>query len=233
MFLVDDSTSMIQHWPEVDNLLHSLAYVVKKFSNGLELRYTHVDDRVHSSNSTELVQSVRKNKPPQATGNGIRYTDIETSLGRFLDDYRDRIEKYANRRLPIYHDVKRVNVYVLTDGLWQPESDGSIEESIRRLVSTLKRHERNPKQIGIQFIRFGDDLDARKRLERLDNGLGLGVYDIVDTEPSVGNGFKMLLGAINKWADRFNENTSPSASSDPGTSGLFFANYPTPGGSAD
>lgn len=217
---------MIQYWPEVDELLHSLAYVVKKFShNGLELRYTHVDEKVHSSNSTDLVHSVRKHKPPYATGNDIRYTDIETSLGRFLDDYRDRIEEYANGRISryFYHEVKRVNVYVLTDGRWQPESDASIEESLHRLVSTLKRHGKNPKQIGIQFIQFGDDPDARKCLERLDSGLGLGAYDIVDTEPSVGNGFKILLGAINKWADRSNEIPSPSALSDPGNSGMFLA----------
>ncbi len=224
MFLVDDSTSMIEYWSEVDDLLHSLAYAVKKCShNGLELRYTHVDEKVHSTNSTDLVNSVRKFKPPYATGNDRRYTDIETSLGSFLDDYRQRIEKYAKRRLTqhLHHDVKRVNVYVLTDGRWQPESDASIGESFRRLVSTLKLHGRNPKQIGVQFIQFGDDAEARQRLERLDNGLGLGVYDIVDTEPSAGNGFKMLLGAISKWADHYNENPSPIASNDPGNSELL------------
>jgi hypothetical protein len=214
---------MIQYWTEVEELLHSLAYAVKKFSsNGLELRYTHAGEKVHSSHTTELVHSVQKHKPVSATGHVVRYTDIETSLGKFLDDYRDRIETYASRRLSrhIHHNVKRVNVYVLTDGRWQPESDLSIGESFRRLVSTLQNHKRNPKQIGVQFIQFGNDSDARKRLERLDSGLGLGAYDIVDTEPSVGNGFKMLLGAINKWADRSDENLSPSASDDPGNSGL-------------
>ena len=223
MFLVDDSTSMIQHWTEVEELLHSLAYAVKKFSsNGLELRYTHADEKVHSSHTTELVHSVQRHNPASSTGNVVRLTDIETSLGRFLDDYGDRIEQYAFSWLPrpLHHNVKRVNVYVLTDGRWQPMSDHSIGESFRRLVSTLRRHGRNPKQIGVQFIQFGDDPDARKRLEWLDSGLGLGAYDIVDTEPSVGNGFKMLLGAINKWADRSDESPLPSASDDPGSSGL-------------
>ncbi|KAH8764701.1 hypothetical protein F5882DRAFT_247628, partial [Hyaloscypha sp. PMI_1271] len=59
--------------------------------------------------------------------------------------------------------------------------------------------------VGIQFIRFGNNFAGQKRLKRLDDNLTVekaGVkIDIVDTEPSKGNVWKMLLGAINPWFD--------------------------------
>jgi len=230
MFLVDNATSMIPFWSEVEDLLHNLAYAVEKFDhNGLDLCYTHSGEKIRSANLTELVNSVRKHKPPCAAGNDVRCTDIETNLGRYLDEYRERIEKYENRKISrhLHHEVKRMKIYVLSDGRWQPESYGAIGETLWQLVSTLRRHGRNPKQIGVQFIQFGDDPDARRCLQWLDNGLGFGDYDIVDTEPSVGNGLKMLVGAIKKRADRANENPSPSTPDDPRSPGVLLASRST------
>jgi hypothetical protein len=34
--------------------------------------------------------------------------------------------------------------------------------------------------------------------------------DIVDTEPADGNILKMLIGAVNKWADKQNDSTTPA-----------------------
>src|SRR3954468_24893223 len=80
-------------------------------------------------------------------------------------------------------------------------------------------------QVGIQFIRFGNDQAGIERLQYLDSGLrkkygkrwyvqglpslhdsnfsidtALGSRDIVDTEPfENGNVWKMLLGAVFDW----------------------------------
>jgi hypothetical protein len=59
--------------------------------------------------------------------------------------------------------------------------------------------------VGIEFIRFGDDEVGKMRLEFLDND-GLQNYnvpgDIVDTEPSTGNVFKMLLASTDRAWDK-------------------------------
>jgi len=220
VFLADDSTSMIKHWPQATKVLHTLAYLVKGFDhNGLDLFFTHSEAKVRSARrSTNLHKSMRNHTPPNSP---VRYTDIETSLGSFLDDYRRRIEDRDKRHhFGIFHcDVKRVAIIVLTDGRWQPDSDKSIAESLRRLALTLEECKRNPKQIGVQFIQFGDDENARARLAHLDRGLGFGEYDIVDTVPADGDGLKMLLGPINKWMDHIDERQPSHRASDPGSAG--------------
>ena len=65
--------------------------------------------------------------------------------------------------------------------------------------------------VGIQFIRFGNDAIGKQRLEYLDNDK-LQHYtvpmDIVDTEPSTGNVFKMLLASTDpSWN---NDDDEPS-----------------------
>jgi hypothetical protein len=230
VFYVDDSTTMRPHWNQLIELSHSLAYLVKHFdSNGFDLYYTHSSESIRSSwKSTDLASNVRQQEPPKSPK---RYTDIETKLGSFLDDYRQRIENYHRRTSGFFHrDVKRMLVIVLTDGKWQPHSDEAIEGTLRRLASTLRECKRNPKQIGVQFIRFGDDPDAQRRLDRLDNELGLGPYDIVDTEPADGNGLKMLLGPINKWLDHINERP-PSSTIESGSPGFTPVIQSTPNGS--
>lgn len=193
VFVVDNSTSMRPHWVPVTELLHSLAYSVKPFArNCINLFYTHGSENIRSWKPTELVRSVERQKPPDSSN---RYTDIETSLGRLLDSYMRCIERR-------YCGVERVLITVFTDGRWQPYSDKNIENTLHRLTSTLRDAKRNPKQICIQFIQFGNDLDAPKRLDHLSK------YDMVDTEPADGNGFKMLLGSISKVNGRY---PSPSA----------------------
>ena len=43
------------------------------------------------------------------------------------------------------------------------------------MVSKLKEHDLLEKQVGIQFMRFGDDEDAIKMLDHLDSQLDLGL----------------------------------------------------------
>ena len=208
---------MIEHWPQASEVLHTLAYLVKEFDyNGLDLCFTHSEEKLRSAKSTYLYESMRNHTPPRSPD---RYTDIETSLGRLLDDYGRRIEDHYKRNHfgPFHRDVKRVTIIVLTDGRWQPDSDKSIAESLRRLASTLEACKKNPKQIGVQFIQFGDHEDARARLAHLDSELGLGIYDFVDTVPADGDGIKMLLGPINKWMDHIGEQQPSSTASEPGS----------------
>jgi len=106
--------------------------------------------------------------------------------------------------------VKSMVVYVLTDGAWSKGSDAKTP--IESLVNTLVRLEKQRYQVGIQFIRFGNDPDGQRMLKYLDSGLGL-KRDIVDTEPFLGgNLWKMLLGPTDEWYDKTDEEQSNTAS---------------------
>ena len=97
------------------------------------------------------------------------------------------IEKYQNRfgtrnwtsRLLHWSDTpakgpRKLSLYVLTNGVWQTKTD--LRQVIRTLVDHLIQHKLTNKQIGIQFIRFGNDERGMQRLERLDSGLNLHLY---------------------------------------------------------
>lgn len=67
-----------------------------------------------------------------------------------------------------------MSLYVLTDGIWKPPADAST--SIRSLVKELQELGFGKAQVAIQFIRFGEDPDALRRLEALDDNLDLAMY---------------------------------------------------------
>ena len=131
---------------------------------------------------------------------------------------------------------RKLSLYVLTDGIWQAKTD--LRQVIRTLVDHLIQYKLTNKQIGIQFIRFGNDEGGSERLEMLDSGLNLDLYalitissasylfpcrflirarskqvfifktfantahrDLIDTTPSNGNVWKMLLGPVNDTFD--------------------------------
>jgi len=78
---------------------------------------------------------------------------------------------------------------------------GGVDEPIRIFVEKLKDLGLLDTQVGIQFIRFGNDERGMERLQKLDSDLHLPM-DIVDTTPWDGNVWKMLLGAIDRdWDD--------------------------------
>jgi hypothetical protein len=93
----------------------------------------------------------------------------------------------------------KLNLYILTDGSWchQPGFDNPI----RSIVQKLEELNKSEDQIGVQFIRFGNDKKGKEMLEYLDARLGL-TRDIVDTEPfEGGNVWKMLRGGIDRRFD--------------------------------
>ena len=74
---------------------------------------------------------------------------------------------------------RKLSLYVLTNGVWQTKTD--LRQVIRTLVDHLIEHKLTNKQIGIQFIRFGNDERGMQRLEKLDSGLKLGLYVLTIT----------------------------------------------------
>ncbi|KAI9793927.1 MAG: hypothetical protein M1816_007179 [Peltula sp. TS41687] len=206
VFLIDDSTSMRDHWKEVVKLFTTLAYIVKESDpDGLELCFTCSAGMHNEKHTSRLIDTVKSREPPESPR---RLSNIDVGLNSILGNYRNKLRRtqqstQQSRSLisRSSKDVRKLTLYAFTDGIWQPESDA--ETPIKYLVNTLDELQMPKEQMGIQFIRFGNDQQGRARLERLDSGLGLN-WDIVDTVPSNGDVYKMLLGAINRSFDNVN-----------------------------
>ncbi|KAM0797870.1 hypothetical protein BDR22DRAFT_428266 [Usnea florida] len=223
VFLIDNSSSMVSNRKEVCDLLGLLAYIVKGTDpDGIELRFTMTPDRRDKARDTGPLLRTLETAPFSGESN------IRTQVGEIFQDYHAKLRDQKHTRSLLgrrksRRPIRRQNVYIFTDGVWQPNCDPT--DLIKKLVKGLEQNSMNREQFGIQFIRFGNDAEGIKRLNHLDSGLGLDM-DIVDTEPSNGNVWKMLLGAINNWFDDdVNASSSPVASPSANTpqgTGPFF-----------
>lgn len=163
---------MRDHWPRVEECFYILGYEVKRFDkDGIELGFTLSPDAKKDKHTSPLVEEIKQHLPQNLPANQRTTTNIYTSLGGLLDEYRGYVE---TRRA-----VKKKIIYVLTDGLWQPHSAELLKQSIRNLVSALNQKKWPMDQIGIQFIQFGHDREATEllqKLDKLDKQEGLGRY---------------------------------------------------------
>lgn len=223
VFLIDNSLSMRPYRREVENLFGLLGYIVKGTDpDGIEIQFTMSRDRKERAKNTgQLLRTLET----------VRYvgtSNIRIQLGDIFQDYHDKLRDRKPTRslfklLKSPRPVRRQNLYIFTDGIWQPGCDPA--PMIKKLVGSLEQNFMEREQFGIQFIRFGNDPDGINRLNQLDSGLGLSM-DIVDTEHSDGNVWKMLLGAVNDWFDDDDVNADSSAVASPvvdasaGTNGL-------------
>ncbi|KAH0539072.1 hypothetical protein FGG08_004370 [Glutinoglossum americanum] len=197
VFLIDDGISMQSHWRNVVALFKTLGYLVKQRDpDGMELCFTNSLKEERSKDRKRLLELLGEVVPK---GN----TDISIRLGSILLKYEERLINQSAAR-PMFRarptgSAPPLSLYIFTDGVWQPECD--VTFSIKKLVTKLEDLGSPPKQVGIQFIRFGDNPEGIKRLDYLDSELGM-PRDIIDTEPfSGGNVWKMFLGPIDPWFD--------------------------------
>ncbi|KAF2764907.1 kinase-like protein [Teratosphaeria nubilosa] len=194
MFLVDDSNSMASFWGEMKALLGALAYMVKDCDpDGIELFFMNDKRTEKSKKSSALVELAGLVRPSGTV-------DARMRLGDLIRIFDSQNSSRSFWRLGRSRDkgIRGLNIYVLTTGIWQPRCD--LAKTIEGLVQRLQQRQVDQAPIGIEFIRFGNDPAAIMKLDHLDSGLGLPL-DIVDHEPSNGNVWKMLLGAINSWFD--------------------------------
>ncbi|KAI8290831.1 hypothetical protein K4K60_004348 [Colletotrichum sp. SAR11_57] len=167
IFLVDNASSMDDHWDNVNATLLTLAMKIGMLDkDGLDLMFTIGDPCKHN------VSSAKEWKIPEKFGKSMtnakrdmaRYpnnsTDMALALSRVFDNYID----YS----------KKQTLIVMTDGLWEGSTeeydvDNTISNFIVKLKTKLDKAER--RWFSIQFVSFGDDEKALKRLKRLDDEL--------------------------------------------------------------
>ena len=152
----------------------------KTDDDGMDLYFTISKTKHNYKTSSNFMQNLQLKRQ-------VGTSDIGSSLSTILHEYQMYLHQpVPNRRMALFGRAKpkgkkALNVYVLTDAVWQPQSNAA--EPVESLVATLKELGYPRKQVGIQFIRFGSDPKGIKKLEHLDSGLGLSMYVVVVEEP--------------------------------------------------
>lgn len=140
----------------VTTLLSPLVYTVKAHDpDGVEVHFTISSSRQQSRKSGVLIDEVERHRFEGKT-------DISIRLGSILRRYRVELDDHRNRR----QSKRAMSIYILTDGVWEGGQDA--QTPIRELITVLKQYKYDRKQVGIQFIRFGNDDKGFERLAELD-----------------------------------------------------------------
>lgn len=151
---------MKAHEAEVKRILNILSYLLKDSDpDGLELYFTCSKQQFRTKEPSKLVAKFVSNVP-----GGL--TDIRTRLTSIIDDFIKGFDRNWLRKK--FKPIRSLNIYVLTDGIWQPNTD--LTPPLQRLIKKLD--ENGQYQVGIQFISFGNRTVALERLNELDDDLG-------------------------------------------------------------
>ena len=168
---------MFQYREEVSHVLEVLSYITSPSDpNGLDLWFTTMAKRQKPKTNAEMLSIFRKVMPED-------YSDMKLRFGNIISDYyksfgkTHRLRSLVDRSQPL-KGPRKLSLYVLTDGVWQGKTD--LKPIITDLVGEIQKHELVHNQVGIQFIRFGNDTREQGRLEELDQNfkeeVGLYVY---------------------------------------------------------
>lgn len=206
MFLVDNGQTMLEHWYEATFVLEMLySKCTKLDEDGIDLYFTGGNEKVLNAKGKEGLNKIRAKMLESDSSKPTKHshTNMANPLKILLDAW---LTKYKENR----DQQKSLTIIVLTDGKWvgnqyQPDA---VDQAIIQFDGQLRSHAglTPDRSVSIQFVSFGNDLDALHRLDRLDNDLKYkGVADIVDTEPSNGDVYKMILGSIDEFMDARND----------------------------
>ncbi|KAL9609992.1 MAG: hypothetical protein Q9167_005265 [Letrouitia subvulpina] len=198
-FLVDNAESMRSDWYQATYLLETL--VLKAFGqdpDGMDLNFTTGTVKVEQTeNSSVFVNKMKHGYPKPGVS-----TNILDSLGKILNQYLNRLRTSRSR-------TNDVTLIVLTNGLWAGTTrKEGVKDKIIEFLEELDRlhHSMKHRPFSIEFVQFGNDKDASRRLKDLDNFLRktgkknqdtTSKYkDMIDTEHASGDVNKMLLGSF-------------------------------------
>ena len=159
---------MEANWYEATYLLETLVEMAEGLDeDGMDLRFTTGTVKLEGKDSaTKFVNSMKKARPIKGTR-----TDLRSSLGDVLDVYKNKLRE---RRMHPSITVKDVVLLILTDGIWAGLDDKQlVAEKLKDFQKGLKDIDDSLKlrPFSVEFIQFGNDEDATKRLIYLDDYL--------------------------------------------------------------
>lgn len=162
---------MRPHYEKARKVTELLACLTERYDpNGLDLYFT-TDGKNYRPKGNRKVLQLFDEHPP----NG--FADMRARFASIIEPYQARFGKrnflsklFQPNSTPA-KGPRRLSLYVLTDGVWDPEC--TLITEVKALVAALQKASMANKYIGIQFIRFGDDPEGISRLDTLDFGLQL------------------------------------------------------------
>jgi hypothetical protein len=176
---------MADSWPQATELLDVLVRKARNLDeNGMDLYFTHTKGkpnavvrrqkdgklvraptlpRVDSKNDAAKFNEAMKD-PDSRPVSGAK-TDLSLMLDFLLDKYIMHIRDIGTNK------AKKQTIIVLTDGKWGLDKVSKVIKDFVNKWKGLDRDNLESRSVGIQFVQFGDDLDATLRLEYLDNKL--------------------------------------------------------------
>ncbi|KPI38136.1 uncharacterized protein AB675_1060 [Cyphellophora attinorum] len=212
IFVLDDGNSMREHRKAMTQLSTNLMFFIKHKKldlDGSTVCFIASSKQIEHQHITELTKFVQRNLHFEGKPN------FAHRLEKILEWYRTKLRGQPN--------AKPISLYVFTDGTWRgtddadptsPEEDIELQDVanvIDNTVEFLESRRARLKQVGIQFIRYGDDEVGRARLEWLDDelkGAKNMKRDICDTTGANGNVWKMLVGSIDSTVDPLKDVTN-------------------------
>ncbi|KAE9961977.1 hypothetical protein BLS_001043 [Venturia inaequalis] len=213
-FVVDNGTTMVPHWKDVLFTLETLYLKLDGLDeNGVDLIFTEKAKTMwnkaelkKSWGRTTLVRHMNEAQPVAANTSDER---VRTNMKEVLSPIFQRF--FTSRQ------NKRMTLIVLTDGMWEGSiREEDVAEKIRDFYNSWheKWHVVEDRWFSIQFVSFGDNEAALRRLQVLDDDMGA-IYkipDFVDTEPWTGSVMKMITGSLSDEDDaRAGGDRSPPA----------------------
>ena len=156
---------------QVEAVVELLSTLTQPYDpDGLDLYLTTESSKLRPKTPEKFLQYLR-----ERPANGI--PDFRQRFAKIIENYQSKFGK-SNYRKKLMHpsstpsrNPRPLSLYVLTDGVWDPKC--TLITEIQNLVALLQEYKLPNKYVGIQFIRFGNDRDGKKRLKKLDSQLGL------------------------------------------------------------
>jgi hypothetical protein len=168
LFLVDNAATMGQHWGQATWLLKTLVMKAEGLDpDGPDLRFTMGTHELQRERRASAFEEAMKHADAIPRDSDV--TDIRVSLGKIFDQYLEGL-RAPWRGL----NIRALTIIVLTDGLWQGvEVKEEVDEQIVTFVRRVRELTNNviPRRVSIEFIQFGKDSMATKRLRNLDDDL--------------------------------------------------------------
>lgn len=210
VIIFDDSASMLiadgksrrSRWEQAWDAVEILVCVGSKYDkDGIEIHFLNKREKDTTVMNEADVRRLR-------TAVGLPGKDTYTPLGDVLDtlllEYMQKTGDKPGRR-----GVKKRIFLVITDGA----ASDAPEDSIARAANFFHKGQFPLDQVGVQFIQVGNDPEATKFLEDLDEDLTgcENTRDMVDTIKSTGDDLegdaliKALTGGFNRRQDRAGE----------------------------
>ena len=174
VFLVDTADSMAQHQTQVKAIVEALGYIVSPCDpNGMDMYVTwngtHTKHwkTANVAKFLEQLDKIHLRERPKQPNFALRFADL-------IDSYQAKLKKKTVLEyLGLPKSPRKLSLYIITDGVWQPVCEIIVERTICSLVELLKEKRLTSAQVGIQFIQVGHDLDGKRKLEKLDCGLDI------------------------------------------------------------